>query len=77
MYLVPFLHLFADIAPLIQVRETFGNGQEPRQQKQQSEHAVKYQKCGPHDKYNSTHLRRRRRPLSPRWDKAGFSWISA
>lgn len=43
MYLVPFLHLFADITPLIQVRETFGDGQEPRQQKQQSEYAVKYQ----------------------------------
>lgn len=77
MYLVPFLHLFADITPLIEVRETFRNGQEPRQQKQQSEYPVEQQKCGPCNIYNSTHLRRRRRPLSPRWDKAGLSWISA
>lgn len=26
---------------------------------------------------SNTHLRSSRRPLSPRWDKAGFSWIKA
>lgn len=32
-YLVPFLHLLADISPLIEVREPFRDGQEPREQK--------------------------------------------
>lgn len=30
---MPFLHLFADISPLIEVREPFRDGQEPREQK--------------------------------------------
>lgn len=35
MYLVPFLHLLADIAPLVEVGETFRDGQESREQKDQ------------------------------------------
>lgn len=31
LYLLPFIQLFADIAPLIEVGETFRNGQEPEQ----------------------------------------------
>lgn len=30
---MPFLHLFADISPLVEVREPFRDGQEPGEQK--------------------------------------------
>lgn len=32
LYLLPFVQLFADVAPLIEVGETFRNGQKPAQQ---------------------------------------------
>lgn len=32
LYLLPFVELFADIAPLVEVGETFRNGQKPAQQ---------------------------------------------
>lgn len=38
MYLLPFFELFADITPLIEVGESFRNGQEPKQQKQEYIH---------------------------------------
>lgn len=34
-YLQPFIQLFADVAPLIEVREPFWNGQEPKQWRQE------------------------------------------
>lgn len=33
-YLLPFIQLFADVTPLIEVGEAFRNGQEPKKQKQ-------------------------------------------
>lgn len=34
LYLLPFIQLFADVTPLIEVRETLRNGQEPAQWRQ-------------------------------------------
>lgn len=40
-YLLPFIQLFADVTPLVEVGEPFRNGQEPKQQKQEWIHESK------------------------------------
>lgn len=35
LYLLPFVQLFADVTPLVEVGKSFRNGQKPTQQKQE------------------------------------------
>lgn len=42
LYLLPFVQLFADVAPLIEVGETFRNGQKPVQEKRQEQSSASF-----------------------------------